>query len=102
MTTRRIVVDRMALDLQGVPLAQAQRLAANLQDALASQAANMTWPTGDSAAGLPGRGANARTRATAPSASLHTSLTGEALLAAVAARLLDMATEAAAEDLPWR
>lgn len=102
MTARRIVVDRIVVDLQGVPLAQAQWLAANLQDALAAQAAEMTWPAGDSAASPPGRGANAETRVTAPSASLPTSLAGQALLTAVAARLLELATVAAAEDLPWR
>ena len=91
MTPRRIVLDRIALTLEGLPVAQAELLAANLQAALAAQSFGHLDGGDDAASGN----------------ALHTDLTGQALVTAVAARLaglLAAAPEVLAagpEALPW-
>ena len=84
MTLRRITVDRIALHLEGLPAGQAELLAAQLQAALAAQAFGASGAGGDAPAG----------------GELHTDLTGEALVAAVAARLAAMVA-ASPETPPW-
>lgn len=83
MTLRRITVDRIALNLEGLPVAQAELLAAQLQAALAAQAFAPA-PDGDAQ----------------PGEELRTNLTGQALVTAVAARLAGLLASAA-EAPPW-
>lgn len=87
MTPQRITVERIALTLEGWPVAQAQLLAAQLQAAMAGQAPaaardGLGGPPDDEAA----------------SGELVTRLAGPALVAAVAARLMARIGAAAADD----
>ncbi len=100
MTLQRITVDRIALTLDGLPAAQAELLAAQLQAALSAQA----WPAqaedDPSAATVP------EAPAAPGSGTLDTRLAGPALVHAVAARLMDLIGAAAVvgtpqEVAPW-
>lgn len=86
MILRRIVVDRIELNLEGLPVGQAELVAAQLQAALAAQSF-ATAEAGD--ANSPADG------------ELRTSLTGEALVRAVAARLAHLVAAAPQETTPW-
>lgn len=83
MTLRRITVERIALNLEGLPVAQAELLAAQLPAALAAQAFAPT-PDGEAQRGE----------------ELRTDLTSQALVTAVAARLAGLLASAA-EAPPW-
>jgi len=83
MTLRRIVVDRIGLTLDGLPADQAELLAAQLQDALAAHP--FPQPVADGAA---------------PDNELRTDLTGQALVSAVAARLMQLIASEP-ETPPW-
>ncbi len=84
MTVQRITVDRIALTLEGLPAAQAEVLAAQLQAALAAQA----WPS--QAAADPAAATMPEAAAARGSETLETRLAGPELVHAVAARLVDL------------
>lgn len=86
MTLRHIVVDRIELNLDGLPMGQAELLTAQLQAALAAQ---------------PFAPAEARADSSPPGGELRTSLTGEALVRAVAARLAQLVAAEPQEPTPW-
>ena len=100
MTIQRITVDRIALTLDGVPAAQAELLAAQLQAALSAQA----WPA--QAEGDPSAANEPEGPAAHGSDPLDTRLAGPELVHAVAARLMDLIGAAAVvrtprEVAPW-
>mgnify|MGYP000287589564 FL=1 len=83
MTLRQVTIDRIALTMEGLPLDQAQFVAAQLESALAGQ----DWsppPAGDEP----------------PPDTLETHLAGPALVQAVAARLVAL-VGLAKEGPPW-
>ncbi len=84
MTMSRITVDRIAITLDGVPAAQADLLAAQLQAALAAQ----PWPADP--AGDPAAASAPDIAASPDAATLETRLAGPELVHAVAARLVDL------------
>ena len=84
MTIPRITVDRIALTLDGVPAAQAELVAAQLQAALAAQ----PWPADP--AGDPAAASAPDVTATPGNDTLETRLAGPELVHAVAARLMDL------------
>lgn len=97
MTVHRITVDRLSLTLAGLPAAQAEVLAAQLQAAMAAQ----PWPT-ETAPDLPETTGDP----TADPTTLDTRLAGPELVHAVAARLMHLIAAAAAprtpqEAAPW-
>ncbi len=83
MTLRQVTIDRIALTMEGLPLDQAQLVAAQLEAALAAQ----DWSA-------PAEGEEP----TAP--TLDTHLAGPALVQAVAARLVAL-VGLAKETPPW-
>ena len=100
MTLHRITVDRISLTLDGLPAAQAELLAAQLQSALAAQ----PWPA--QADADPQASGIADAPAPADGDTLETRLAGPALVQAVASRLMDLIGLAAQartpqEVAPW-
>ncbi len=83
MTLRSLTIDRIALTMEGLPMDQAQLVAAQLESALAGQVWNPP-PTGDGQ----------------PPDTLETPLAGPALVQAVAARLVAL-VGLAKEASPW-
>ncbi len=104
MTMQRITVDRIALTLDGLPAAQAELVAAQLQAALSAQ----PWPADTSAdpAAAPAAASTPDISGDPGDATLETRLAGPELVHAVAARLMDLIGQSAEirspqEVPPW-
>lgn len=90
MTLRRLDIDRIVLTLQGVPVAQAELLAAQLQAAMAAQ----PWPLAPEAASPLASGTATPPEGEAATLDIPSRLAGPALVQVVAARLMAMAGSA--------
>ncbi len=100
MTMQRITVDRIALTLDGLPAAQAELVAAQLQAALSAQ----PWPA--DAGADPAAASTPDISGDPGDATLETRLAGPELVHAVAARLMDLIGQSAEvrspqEVPPW-
>lgn len=84
MSLRRIDVDRIVLTLEGLPVAQAELVAAQLQAAMAAQ----PWPLPQAAAGPVAGDSGAAPEGVEASLEVPSRLAGPALVDAVAARLV--------------